>query len=934
MPSIFTKRLSCDVAWAGWQIPKAILEIDEGEILWTDGRLKHRLGNQRAYMAEKWDADGNITDRGLVPNVLVTLLDEDTSRFKLCDVCQKLDLSATNNRKAAKYSLGTVSRITGNLLCPFCRTVAKIHNFQDEDSTEQVFIEWNLKQGFRGLRNADNLVFLNEETSASPYGSARRVQPQIDPALIKKWLLLCERLHEACTPVPVIKTLENPSGLEILRCIDVQDQCIVEAAPGVRYVALSYVWGQTVPAVRLQRDNKTQLEAKGGMLGIRQVLPRTINDAIDLVGLIGERYLWIDSLCLVQDDRADMAAGISKMDLVYQGSLFTIIAAHGEDADAGLPGLQPGSRRVKQRIVEMMPGIEMTFSRGVYDALTVSRHVTRGWTMQELALSHRTVIFCDNGIWFRCRENCWGEDTLYDKFPTEVIPNEMLSSGSEQHFLPDKNPWPLGSFHDILFRYSERKLTKESDAINAMAGVLRRLSIQMKSGLLEGIPTTAFDIYLLFWDNFPSNDPHSLGRRYRFPSWSWAGWRGGKFTFASYLKALADDGDINAWLRTMTYIVWYKRSPGGGDPELVWSPESQAEHGDLGEEDIGYRFSKSGEPYGRDIDPALKSLNTIPSADFPKEIIDRDYHLLHFWAYTVRFPAFEAPDGKKFQIPDSLTVPAMRIYTILGAGNAICGGMKLDDPRFLIAMDRPYEAVLLCKANRYQDLFAHRLNVEKPFYMVMLLEWQDPECIVAERRGMGFVFLDCIEHMLQPGKLSCGEKVATHRPLLEPSVHHHSMREINGTWSGEGIVGDGSRITCTFVPLSYVRELFGGTGTLYSADGDVKSFKVERGVFDYDEDWAVQWVLVFPGKMDSMIFSGSMSKSKVLTGTWRLAAGRDIEETRPGSSFVLKFEGGAPDDDDDDEQYGIDAYDIGEDDIEDEDGGDDDADADADDDQG
>ncbi|KAF8971856.1 heterokaryon incompatibility protein-domain-containing protein, partial [Flammula alnicola] len=337
----------------------------------------------------------------------------DAGSGELCEICNKLNLETRNNREPGEYFLGAYARIKASKNCPFCCMIFAAYPRTWRQPQDEITTDWN-EQGFTTAMGARNLVFLNEETATSAHGSARVVQPQIDPELMKKWLKLCETHHtNMCAPNLALRTSDNPSGLDILRVIDVQDQCIVDAAHGMRYIALSYVWGQVIPAVRLQKDNKAFLGTKGGLLRIRLRLPHTISDAIDLVGGIGERYLWIDNLCLVQDDEDDMLHGIAHMDLVYKGAILTIIAAQGTDANAGLPGLRPSSRKVKQNIVEVLPGVRMTTTRGVYDALSNSRYSTRGWTAQELILSHRCLIFADDGIWFRCRSNCWGEDTIY-----------------------------------------------------------------------------------------------------------------------------------------------------------------------------------------------------------------------------------------------------------------------------------------------------------------------------------------------------------------------------------------------------------------------------------------------------------------------------------------------------------------------------------------
>ncbi|PPQ76820.1 hypothetical protein CVT25_004204, partial [Psilocybe cyanescens] len=247
--------------------------------------------------------------------------------------------------------------------------------------TGEASTEWKEEGGFFFQTDGDNLAFLNEDTATSRYGSARIVHETVDSELIKKWIKLCEVHHvEKCTPKQgVIKTADNSIGVKVLRLIDTQDQCIVEAAPGDRYLALSYVWGPVMPLVRLQQDTMVELAQKGAFERLREKLPITIQNAIDMVQMIGERYLWVDSLCLIQDHNDDMLDGIAHMDLVYQCAVCTIIAAHGSDANAGLPGLNEGSRDADQEIVEVLPGVKMTKTRGVYNAMS-GAHATRAWT--------------------------------------------------------------------------------------------------------------------------------------------------------------------------------------------------------------------------------------------------------------------------------------------------------------------------------------------------------------------------------------------------------------------------------------------------------------------------------------------------------------------------------------------------------------------------
>ena len=105
------------------------------------------------------------------------------------------------------------------------------------------------------------------------------------------------------------------------------------------------------------------------------------------------RYLWVDALCIVQDDPILSHDQISQMGSIYLKAIFTIVAAAGKDADAGLPGVRPWSRTVDQQSVDIL----LTAIDGPhYDGeVRNSTWSTRGWTLQEEALSARRLIFTE-----------------------------------------------------------------------------------------------------------------------------------------------------------------------------------------------------------------------------------------------------------------------------------------------------------------------------------------------------------------------------------------------------------------------------------------------------------------------------------------------------------------------------------------------------------
>lgn len=164
-----------------------------------------------------------------------------------------------------------------------------------------------------------------------------------------------------------------------LRFIDVEQHCIVVGPWHTLYVALSYVWGGACQ-FRLLKANKADLATPGFLLNVINLVPKTIQDTIDLVHRLGSRYLWVDSLCLVQDDEEDMAEGISMMDAIYEGAILTVIAATGNDANAGLPRFRKKYTPSYRNHFTTKRGLKIIFIRALDSYLGKSVWSSRGWT--------------------------------------------------------------------------------------------------------------------------------------------------------------------------------------------------------------------------------------------------------------------------------------------------------------------------------------------------------------------------------------------------------------------------------------------------------------------------------------------------------------------------------------------------------------------------
>jgi hypothetical protein len=210
--------------------------------------------------------------------------------------------------------------------------------------------------------------------------------------MIKRWLQQCEFVHkQSCMRLesPGQGIVENWSSplwnedrfmplLLSLYFIDVHFNCLTRLPAGGRYLALSYVWGN-VQSMQAHRSTIKHLKTPGSLWLAQSQLPAVILDAMQLTADIGERYLWVDSLCIVQDDLETKQAAINKMNLVYGNAFVTIIAATGDDASTGLLGLGDRPRSQQQDCAIIGPHLKLIVPHSL-KALEQTKWANQAWT--------------------------------------------------------------------------------------------------------------------------------------------------------------------------------------------------------------------------------------------------------------------------------------------------------------------------------------------------------------------------------------------------------------------------------------------------------------------------------------------------------------------------------------------------------------------------
>lgn len=381
-----------------------------------------------------------------------------------------------------------------------------------------------------GVDGADNIFIYGNTESESYFSGRLRLYPtsRYDPAswgklvdhhwidhnLPRRWKWKCDQAH-TCSSTHKLGHLASERPLWV---VDTWLQCLVPCSPSITYVALSYVWGG-ITNFRTLKENLDQLQKPSSLAEGNTYPPisTTIRHAMSLVERLGERYLWVDILCIVQNDKAQKYADIAKMAAIYANASVTIIASDGVDANYGLRGLRGISlpRSVKQVVHSLtrnVAAIETLETREytVWD--------TRGWTLQESLFSRRRIIFEHGWIRWECQCAIWQESSdANDLF--EYKPG-IFTIAKE---VPD-----IMELDDIIINYNRRELTFPEDVLFAFSGISSVLS-RTYHGFISGLPMLLFHISIL-WIPLASlrrRTSGSSGVNSCFPSWSWAGWKGG-----------------------------------------------------------------------------------------------------------------------------------------------------------------------------------------------------------------------------------------------------------------------------------------------------------------------------------------------------------------------------------------------------------------------
>jgi hypothetical protein len=317
------------------------------------------------------------------------------------------------------------------------------------------------------------------------------------------------------------------------------------------YIALSHCWGGPIATVLQTTNIKDFCQA----LPYDQ-LPLNFKDAINITRRLGIRYIWIDSLCIMQDSSDDWTIESTKMAAVYENAAATIAALCSPGSSHGiLRTAKQQSNSANAACIVGPGGSALTFQtymkdededlRDLFDNAPLT---SRGWCFQESVLSRRVLYYGNKQVYWECGEGFQAANGVPgpNLFPKSGAGVNTLAEFLLQDFSTSQIPFQgemrrklLWNYYATVSSYSRRKLTFSTDKLPAFSGLAQRLQPLIGYDYLAGL--WAGDIRQgLLWGAYEKGQSLEYVQPYRAPSWSWAS-RNGPIYFRRELNDKASD---------------------------------------------------------------------------------------------------------------------------------------------------------------------------------------------------------------------------------------------------------------------------------------------------------------------------------------------------------------------------------------------------------
>lgn len=371
---------------------------------------------------------------------------------------------------------------------------------------------------------------------------------------LRAQLNTCSQEHEQCSQDSVFLPTRV---LDLGSSATVQNIKILEPPSGTpgKYIALSYCWGDGGGLKALRSNLYKLLRAVD-----EDELPATIRDAVELARCLGVQYLWVDALCIIQNDTQDWLHESAQMSTVYAQAFLTISASSVDSSrfsflhqsrrniEAFFPVQEDSPSYQHQESANdesaTMVGVRRAPSSGFHQEPArgiVDPSMYRAWTLQEYMLSTRVVSFSTDELQWTCRTlracECGNPEKLGSprmeelQRSLETKKHAELSEGTKERG-HDRISICLDFWSKVVEAYCRRELSWARDKLPALSGVAHEFARILDKEELASTGDIPPLRYLAgLWDTrihqqlcwrVAHASPNALVEEYRAPTWSWA----------------------------------------------------------------------------------------------------------------------------------------------------------------------------------------------------------------------------------------------------------------------------------------------------------------------------------------------------------------------------------------------------------------------------
>ncbi|KAI0545061.1 heterokaryon incompatibility protein-domain-containing protein [Xylaria curta] len=350
---------------------------------------------------------------------------------------------------------------------------------------------------------------------------------------------MCEHYHEECRRssrmakdssswnVPDRLLYVGSLAADVAPALIESAEFIWKADADKRYIALSHCWGQTLDI----KTTKSNYEAFKKSIEWN-ALPKTFREAIKVTKALGVRFIWIDSLCIVQDDLQDWEIQAAKMSSIYQNAYLTLAATGAAGSSEGL--FLPRSDTYKiSGVHNKLPytiHVRQTLDHSPFQAfpnpsLAGQRvrelpGMKRAWMLQEQILSPRLLHFTEHELIWECQSDILCEcGFVHLNWKKEIFgfkSNIISSAGDSSKGIPN--------WYATMQSYIPRGLTYDRDRLPAISALSKLFSELGSLGTYyAGIWASEIIVGLMWQASQPGRRTHPDGLfDSKPPTWSWA----------------------------------------------------------------------------------------------------------------------------------------------------------------------------------------------------------------------------------------------------------------------------------------------------------------------------------------------------------------------------------------------------------------------------